>query len=284
MYRGAGGEIDSGTLYTGYAIENEGTDYLFYTGNSVVPDAPRTRQSICLATSTDGGVTYQKCAGNPILEPDPDLYYTYTDPIAPFPHHAQYMTDCRDIAIVKNPSGDGWLGYVMMRRKGEIDAFHSACIAICRSDDLVNWEVGEPVCTPNRFNCFEVPDVFELDGKWYMIALTGDVYGQTERWSDPAITCATIVFQADSPEGPFLEVESNLLLASKNNVWQGFSARTVLRNGERLMLYTPLRRHPRSWASLLASKASRTPGRWIAANVLRGAATKLSRHRSNRRR
>ena len=258
LYRGAGGEIDDGTLYTGCAIKDGDTQYLFYTGNTVVPGAPRSRQSICLATSTDGGATYQKYSTNPIIEPDPDLYYTYTDPIAPFPHHAQYGTDCRDIAIVKDPSGDGWLGYVVMRRKGQTDAFHSACIALCRSDDLVNWEVGEPICTPNRFNCFEVPDVFELDGKWYMIALTGDVYGQTERWSDPEITCGTIVFQADSPDSQFVEVENNLLLASKNNVWQGFSARTVLRNGERLMLYTRCEGTPGrgrlSWPVKLATR------------------------------
>lgn len=139
---------------------------------------------------------------------------------------------------MKDPADNGWLGYVVIRRKGQQDAFHSACIALCRSKDLVHWEVGDPCCTPNRFNCFAVPDVFKLGDKWYMIALTGDAYGQSKRWSDPEITCATVVFQADQPEGPFEEVKDNLLLASKKNVWQGFSARTVFRNGERLMFFT----------------------------------------------
>jgi len=80
--------------------------------------------------------------------------------------------------------------------------------------------------------------VFKLGDKWYMIALTGDAYGQSQRWNDPEITCATVVFQADRPEGPFEEVRDNLLLASKKNVWQGFSGRTVLHNGERLMFFT----------------------------------------------
>ena len=126
--------------------------------------------------------------------------------------------------------------YFMMRRKGQTDAFHSACIALGRSKDLVHWEVGDPCCTPNRFNCFEVPDVFKLGEKWYLIALTGDGYGQSHRWSDPNITCATVVFQADRPEGPFEEVKENLLLASTGQ--QGYSARTVERHGERLMFYT----------------------------------------------
>jgi hypothetical protein len=126
----------------------------------------------------------------------------------------------------------------MMRRKGQADSFHSSCIALCRSKDLVHWEVGDPVCTPNRFNCFEVPEVFKIDGKWYMTALTGDVYHQDHRWSDPNVTYGTVVFQADRPEGPFEEVKDNMLLAS--NSTQGFSARTVERQGERLMLYTRL--------------------------------------------
>ena len=170
------------------------------------------------------------------MSPIRKRYYSIHEPPAPFKFHAWPHIDCRDLAVVKDPAGDGWLGYVMMRRKGQADAFHSACIALCRSKDLVHWEVGDPCCTPNRFNCFEVPDVFKLGDKWYLIALTGDAYGQSQRWSDPNITLATVVFQADRPEGPFEEVKDNLLLASTGQ--QGYSARTVQRQGERLMFYT----------------------------------------------
>ena len=233
LRRGDKGAYDDGTLYTGCAVEHEGIIYLFYCSNH--SQDGRRRQAMCLATSTDG-ITFTKYPNNPIIEPDPRWYYTLSDPPPPFPHHSQPNFDCRDLAVVKDPSGDGWLGYVVMRRKGQSDAFHSASIALCRSKDLVNWEVDQPCCTPNRFNCFEVPDVFQLDGRWYMVALTGDGYGQEKRWSDHGITAATIVFQADRPEGPFQEVKDNLLLASNNQ--QGFSARTVELDGERLMLYT----------------------------------------------
>ena len=231
------GDYDGGFLYTGCAVESAGTIFLFYCGNSYPSNMPRAREAMCLATSRNG-IDFTKHPGNPIIDPDPNRYYVAKDPPAPFPHHAQKDTDCRDLAVVRDPAGNGWLGYVVMRLKGQPDAFHSACIALCRSKDLMQWEVGPPCCTPNRFNCFEVPDVFEMDGKWYMIALTGDGYGQSQRWSDPATTCGTIVFQAARPEGPFEEVRDNLLLASKKNVWQGFSARTVLCGGQRLMIYT----------------------------------------------
>ncbi|MHC4362106.1 MAG: glycoside hydrolase family protein [Planctomycetota bacterium] len=230
---------DDGTLFTGCAIKHEGVYYLFYTSNTrrQVEGQRRGVQSICLATSTDG-IRFKKHPKNPLFSPDPNRFYTYPDPPAPFKHHARRGTDCRDILVVKDPSGRGWLGYVVMRRKGFSDAFHSACIVLCRSDNLVDWDIADPVCTPNRFNCFEVPDVFKIGPKWYMIALTGDFYGQSDRWVDKDITCGTIVFQADSAEGPFLEVRDNLLLSSSVDKGQGISARTVERNGERLLFYT----------------------------------------------
>ena len=230
---------DDGTQFTGCALKHEGVYYLFYTGNTrrQVQGQRRGMQTICLATSTDG-IHYKKHPKNPLFAPDPNRYYTYPDPPAPFKHHARRGTDCRDILVVKDPSGKGWLGYVVMRRKGFNDAFHSACIVLCRSDNLVDWEVGDPVCTPNRFNCFEVPDVFKLGPKWYMIAMTGDIYGQSDRWADKDISLGIIVFQSDSAYGPFLEVKDNLLLSSSAKNGQGVSARTIERNGERLLFYT----------------------------------------------
>ncbi|MHC4194102.1 MAG: glycoside hydrolase family protein, partial [Planctomycetota bacterium] len=236
---GMNNAYDDGTLFTGCAVKHEGVYYLFYTSNTRrhVDGQRRGVQSICLATSTDG-ISYKKHSKNPLFSPDPKRFYTYPEPPAPFKHHARRGTDCRDILVVKDPSGQGWLGYVVMRRKGFNDAFHSACIVLCRSDNLVDWDIAEPVCTPNRFNCFEVPDVFKIGPKWYMIALTGDFYGQSDRWADKDISSGTIVFQADSAEGPFLEVKDNLLLASSVDKGQGISARTVERNGERLLFYT----------------------------------------------
>jgi len=270
---GVNNAYDNGDLFTGCAVKHEGVYHLFYTGNThrLVDGQRRGVQSICLATSTDG-IHFKKHLRNPLFSPDPKRFYTYPNPPAPFKHHAHRGTDCRDILVVKDPSGHGWLGYVVMRRKGFSDAFHSACVVLCRSDNLVDWDIAEPVCTPNRFNCFEVPDVFRIGAKWYMIALTGDFYGQSDRWTDKDITCATIVFEADSAQGPFLEVKDNLLLASSTDKGQGISARTVERNGERLLFYTHSEvstgRGRLSWPEKLVPRAQGglDPGYWKGVN------------------
>ncbi|MCX6878165.1 MAG: hypothetical protein NTW21_30795 [Verrucomicrobia bacterium] len=233
-------------IFTGSVVEHEGVIYNFYCANdggnadnSDRTGKPNWRQSMNLATSKDGIHFEKYSAGNPLIEPTPGKYYNWHEKVAPFPHHARDMVDCRDMLVLKDPNGQGWLGYVVMRRQGQQDAQHSACFVLCRSKDLLKWEVGDPVCTPNRFNCFEVPDVFCIDGRWFMLALTGEQYGPSKiEWNDPDLHDGTIVFEADSPYGPFVEVRDNLLIASKYARVEGYSARTVERNGERLMFYT----------------------------------------------
>jgi beta-fructofuranosidase len=216
LYRGYTGSYDEGHLCTGYAVEHEDTIYLYYAGNQ---HTNGRGQTICLATSKDR-TNFVKHKDNPIIKPDGIKYAEGA---------------CRDIAVLKNPEGEGWLGYVVMRLNKK-KKFNSYSIVLCRSTDLVNWEIGEPCFKPDRYNIFEVPEVFSLNNRWYMICLTGDFYGQRNRWRDQNINFGTIVAEAKKPIGPFTEVKDNVLLATNN--YQGYSARTVEVDGERLLFYT----------------------------------------------
>jgi hypothetical protein len=144
------------------------------------------------------------------------------------------MIDCRDLAIVPDPSGCGWLGYVVMRRKAS-DAYSSACIGLWRSSDLLHWISEGPCFAPDRFACVEVPDVFRIGETWYMIGLTGDGYGQAYRWEDYSIRQGIIVAKSHRAEGPYEEVKDNLLLAANDG--HVSAARTVEVERERLVLW-----------------------------------------------
>lgn len=217
LYKGPEGSCDQGSLFTGYAVYWEEMIYLFYCGNG--PDD----QNMCLATSTDG-VNFTKHPDNPIIRPDGKRYVPQ---------------DGRDLVVVRDPDGDGWLGYLVMRLEGEPER-ESCCIVLCRSADLIRWEVGDPVFRPRGlFQTFEVPEVFPLGGKWYMTNLTGTPYGQVPGvWRDPNMKLVTMVAESDSPYGPFEMVPDNLLLGSTDTPWQGFSARSVEFGGERLLLFS----------------------------------------------
>jgi len=217
LYKGPEGAHDEGALFTGYAVYQEGMTYLFYCGNG--PED----QNMCLATSTDG-VRFTKHQDNPLFRPDGKTY-------AP--------RDCRDLVVVPDPAGDGWLGYVVMRLQAAPER-EACCIVLCRSRDLVHWDVGEPVFRPRGlFRTFEVPDVFQLGQKWYMTNLTGTPYDQVPGvWRDPNMKLVTMVAEADSRLGPFELVPDNLLLGSTDKPWQAYSARSVLFGGERLLLFS----------------------------------------------
>jgi len=229
--KGPAGAYDEEAPWTGCTIKYNGSIYLYYCNNKHVND--RLRQGISLATSKDKGKTFTKYDGNPLFEPDPKWYYTINDPVPPFSYHARPMIDCRDLIVIKNPSAEGWLGYVVNRRKGT-DAFNTACIGLWSTRDLVHWEARGPCFTPNRYNCVEVPDVFRLGSHWYMLLLTGNNYGQSNRWSDPNLHTGTIVAMADLPEGPFKEVMDDFIVIGSNS--HTGALRTVERNGERMAL------------------------------------------------
>lgn len=225
---GEQGELDDMEIFTGCSYERNGKYYLFYTMKSSRENG--AVQRIALATSEDLE-HWQKYPGNPILTPDPRWYHTEKNP-------ALYgLVDCRDLCIVNDPAGDGYYGFYAARvPAGEMP--EGAVIAGCYSKDLIHWEQRGPVFKSNgKYTIVEVPTVFELDGKWYLLLLCNNEYGNRDLFpGQPQLTMGTIYAVSDSPEGPYAEPEDNILLASQT--FNGFSCRTVLFQGKHMLLYT----------------------------------------------
>lgn len=231
LYRGEPGAYDDCDLWTGCTLQHQGVLYLFYTARCSTENGIINR--IALATSVDG-VHWEKYPGNPILTPDSEWYCGEGTP-AELHVHGWPIVDCRDLCVVPDPNGDGFWGFFAARRPGTTCA-ETSVIGLCHSHDLIHWKQHPPCFKPDKYACLEVPEVFYLDGKWYMLCLSGNVYGQRNRFSDSGLRTATIYAVADQVQGPYREPDNNVLIGSTS--WQGFCAKTLELGGERYLFYT----------------------------------------------
>ena len=218
--------IDNNQPWTGSAIWHEKKAYLFYTMRGL--HAESGLQHIGLATSDDGS-TWRRYSRNPVITPDPEWYATTERPVPG-------VLDCRDLNVIAAPDRSGWIGFYATRCPGK-ELPETSVIACVQSPDLIHWEHLPPAFAPGKYACIEVPDVFEQDGRWYMTCLTGNQYGNRGIFSEPHLTIGTIFAVSDRPEGPYHELDDNVLIAA-HTPNSPISCRSLMFQGRRYVLYT----------------------------------------------
>jgi beta-fructofuranosidase len=221
----AGGKEDM-QPWTGCAVAHQGVFYHFYTMRSSRENG-RT-QRIGLATSSDL-IHWRPHPDNPVITPDP-RWYVHEG--APEPGN---KVACRDLIVVPDPAGAGWLGFYAATVPAEEEA-QGACIAAVRSKDLIRWQHLPPAFRPGRYGEVEVAHVFPMAGRWWMTCLTSNAHGN-RGLSDPYVTTGTIYAVADRPEGPYREpAGDNLLIGGDPSC--GLSVRSVEFQGKRYGFFT----------------------------------------------
>ena len=215
LYRGPEGSIDDMDLFTGWTIEHEGTYYLYYTARSQREKG--LLQRLCLATSED--TIHWRKRPEPVIVPDPRWYIA---------------EDCRDIVIQRHPETGEFHGfYAAARARKEL--VERSVIAHVRSRDLIHWTHEPPAFVPSGHSVVECPDVFFLDGRWWMTCNAGHLYGARARFGDLYVTWGTIYASAERLEGPYREGEDNVLIGSME--FNGFCCRSVIWKGQRYLFY-----------------------------------------------
>ena len=147
----------------------------------------------------------------------------YTTAESPGPNG---VVDCRDLMVVKHPSRPGWFGVFATRlapgtrtgrRRQTTSCPAVRCSAGAYSEDLVHWEQTGPVFRSDRdaYSIVEMPDLFELDGRWYLTFLEDNAYGNRDVLGEPELSCGTRYAVSDRIEGPYAEPADNILLASR---------------------------------------------------------------------
>jgi len=223
LYRGPPGSIDDEDLFTGCAVVHQGKYYMFYTARR--KSAGGRIQRICLATSEDG-INWTKHP-QPVIVPDPRWYTE---------------EDCRDMIVVQHPETREFHGfYAAGLPRAEL--VEKTTIAHVRSPDLIYWIHEPPVFTSTRHAVVECPDVFYLNGHWWLTCNAGHLYGARAGFSDPYVTWGTMYARSDRLEGPYVEGEDNALIGSME--FNGFCCRTAEWKGRRYLFYGQAERRGR---------------------------------------
>ncbi len=205
--------------FTGCAVEKDGVYYLFYT----MRDRIRS-EKIGLAISHDLE-HFEEYEHNPVLVPDENIFAVYPK---------GQKTDFRDLHVVFDEERGKYLGYFAAMAnipgRGELGV-----VGMTESADLIHWENQKIVYVPEFNGVVEVPNIFKLDGKWYLTLLTGTQYGAKGAVSDPNISWFTIWASADSPDGPFLSSPDNIFLGS--TMEGGYTCRCFDYHGKTYVMY-----------------------------------------------
>ena len=223
---GEKGGLEDLQPWTGCTVVKDGVFHLFYTMRSSRDDA--RNQHIGLATSRDL-VTWHRHPGNPVIAPDPRWYVHEGKP------EPDNKVGCRDMKIVRDPAGNGWIGFFAATVPAEEEA-EAACIAVARSKDLIHWEQMPPAFVPKRYGEVEAHDVFPLGGKWWMTCLTSHGHGNRGSFADPNVVRGTIVAMADKPEGPYREPAPGYALLG-GDLTAGNTVSTVEFEGKRYAFF-----------------------------------------------
>ncbi|HEY3079885.1 MAG TPA: hypothetical protein VGM69_08245 [Chloroflexota bacterium] len=169
---------DDDMIWTMSVTERGGTYYMLYTALATAEDGRVQRTA--LATSPDL-IDWTKHPANPVAEADPRWYET----LESAPSGRVSWRDPKPILV-----GDTYYATVDGREKdGPLQ--RRGCAGLIASKDLVTWEVRPPLFAPRRYWDLECPQVFVVDGRYYLTAAIMEDrlqhYWMAERFEGPYV-------------------------------------------------------------------------------------------------
>ena len=168
--------VATGCVYT----DAEGQHHIFYTGiNPYFRTETAREQGIMHAVSSDL-IEWKKVPG--------DLWLADT---SRYERH-----DWRDPFVFRDPV-TGRYRMIVAARKNSGPSARRGCTGLLNSDDLVNWEVEDPLYAPGRYHGHECPDMFQM-GEWYYLV-----------FSEYTTQTSTRYVMSRSPSGPWVAPPEN---------------------------------------------------------------------------
>ncbi len=217
------GEWDEGRVGTGMVFRyDDGRYYMTYT-------AGLTRQECHGLLVSDDLVNWEKVTRRgPVwprsLRPPYELDEDRAAPAA-----------WRDAFVTRNPDGQ-WEAVCCARMA---DGYHAGrgCLGRCRIEALDRWVDVPPLASVGRYTSMEVPEVFALAGRYWVIFSSTSGWGIRLGTPERPIAAGTFFLSADHWEGPYRAVPDNLLIGAGFNRMSAYVARTVEYQGQRLVYH-----------------------------------------------
>lgn len=220
--------------WTGSVVKgDDGLWHQFYTANRRDEDC--MYQRIGHATSPDL-YTWSRVGNGLILDIDTRWYEEWEPGI--WGDRAM-----RDPWVMRDPAGEGWVMYFTARVPIGDEMNARGAIGFARSPDLFTWTLEPPIYAGGDFGQLEVPQVFEIEGKWYMLFCTASVH-----WSKAyaagaptAPVSGTHYLVADSHLGPWT-VAPGPFLDGATNSGQRYAGKIVF--ADEGLLFMSFANHP----------------------------------------
>jgi hypothetical protein len=224
---------EHGGILTGMVVHDQGRFYLY------VGAMPQRAQQNGLFISEDLD-TWTPHPGNPVMVAAGPHYL---DRVVPSLFHDQL--DFRDPFIWYRPE-DGKYHALLHGRLPVWDHGHTGAVfAHMRSSDLVNWEHLPPFDAPTGlYEKTEVPDLFELDGKHYLLFTTRSRGGIRLQTDGRQNADGSFYFMSDSWDGPFRRPENFLVAGAEKGVPGPYCARTIAVGDDRVLYHHLTGRRP----------------------------------------
>lgn len=190
---------DDYTTWTGSVVRgDDGLWHLFYTGTSRSEDG--MIQRIGHATSTDLH-DWQRVGDGHCLDLTGFASDAYETDFSQSVWHDRAM---RDPWVMRDPDGGGWLMFFTARAARIAEPNAGGAIGLATSPDLMAWDLQPPVFV-GGYGQLEVPQVFELAGRWYCLFCTAAEHfskAQAEATEGGPVSGNHYLI-GDSPRGPW---------------------------------------------------------------------------------
>ena len=205
LRRGAAGSWDDLRLATGSVIRHRGTYWMAYTGHHSGDD-PMV-QRVGMACSTDL-YRWTRLPQNPVSEACASHYELMAT-------GKRVKVHWRDPFLLRADASlrtDADVLQLVTARRNDGPVTSRGTVAVARTQDMRHWEVLPPLQHDRIAEEMEVPQVYRIDGRYYLLFCTCSGHERIPDLLDPAFKsrfpghrfrCTDYSMVGDSPLGPF---------------------------------------------------------------------------------